>query len=410
MSVAMLARKRETAPAPRAKAPSKPASSSLRIREANDSFEREADRAASEVMAGSRVKREWSLSGISMGTPLQRKCACGGGSSERECKECQEKGRLQRRSDTSATVSAVPSEVHQVLRSPGRPLDAATRSFFEPRFGYDFSRVRVHTEARAAQSADSVHAVAYTVGRDIVFGEGNYAPTSGRGQELLAHELSHVIQQEGGSPPVESPALRLGAPRDSYELDASRVAGMVLHRGPGPHSNPKQKTGARGETASAHRPWVGIQRSPSFYVARQCLNPDICAKNKTKASCLQVSCGWNKTGVCGWPSIAVGCCCLGAKERPKVQEQESTAGEPAKKTSREDAARKLRELLPVWVVALIGVALLALLVACFATGVCEAGIILGGATVAVAAIIIAVLRHAGVEVRGGIGPGQVPTA
>src|SRR5262249_51739086 len=89
-----------------------------------------------------------------------------------------------------------------VLRSPGRPLDASTRAFIEPRFGHDFSQVRVHTDTRAAESARSVNALAYTVGRNVVFGAGQYAPQSYAGRRLIAHELTHVIQQ--GVQPIPS--------------------------------------------------------------------------------------------------------------------------------------------------------------------------------------------------------------
>jgi len=74
--------------------------------------------------------------------------------------------------------SAVPPVVNEVLRSPGRPLDATTRALMESSFGYDFSRVQVHTDARAAESARAVNALAYTVGRDVVFGAGQYDPSS----------------------------------------------------------------------------------------------------------------------------------------------------------------------------------------------------------------------------------------
>jgi hypothetical protein len=82
-----------------------------------------------------------------------------------------------------------------VLHTPGRPLDAATRAFMEPRLGGDFSRVRVHTDAQAGESARAVNALAYTVGRDIVFAAAQYAPTIAAGRSLLAHELIHTIQQ-----------------------------------------------------------------------------------------------------------------------------------------------------------------------------------------------------------------------
>lgn len=102
---------------------------------------------------------------------------------------------LQRAAVNEAPVQNVPSIVHEVLRSPGQPLDAETRTFFEPRFGHDFSQVRVHTDAKAATSAKSVNALAYTVGRDVVFGTGHYQPWTGEGRGLLAHELAHVAQQ-----------------------------------------------------------------------------------------------------------------------------------------------------------------------------------------------------------------------
>jgi hypothetical protein len=85
-----------------------------------------------------------------------------------------------------------------VLRSPGHALDEGVRSFMEPRFGQDFSRVRVRTDTRAAESAAAVSALAYTAGRDIVFGSGQYTPQTLAGRKLLAHELTHVIQQRGG--------------------------------------------------------------------------------------------------------------------------------------------------------------------------------------------------------------------
>jgi len=81
------------------------------------------------------------------------------------------------------------------LKTGGQPLPGAVRAFFEPRFGYDFSNVRIHTEVAAAQTADQMHALAYTVGPHIVFGPGQYAPNSSGGTRLLAHELTHVVQQ-----------------------------------------------------------------------------------------------------------------------------------------------------------------------------------------------------------------------
>lgn len=92
-----------------------------------------------------------------------------------------------------------PPIVHDVLNSPGQPLDSATRAFFEPRFGHDFSQVLVHVGERAEQSARDVNAHAYTVGHDIVFGAGKFSPATQEGRRLLAHELTHVVQQNRNS-------------------------------------------------------------------------------------------------------------------------------------------------------------------------------------------------------------------
>ena len=117
-----------------------------------------------------------------------------------EKEEHEEKGILNRFAASDQTPASIPPIVHDVLRASGQPLDTATRAFMEPRFGQDFSRVRVHTDARAAESARAVNALAYTVGRDVVFGAGQYAPGTPEGHRLIAHELAHVMQQlRGGS-------------------------------------------------------------------------------------------------------------------------------------------------------------------------------------------------------------------
>lgn len=118
----------------------------------------------------------------------------------------------------------MPPIVQEVLSSSGQPLDAATHAFMEPRFGHDFSRVRVHTDARAAESARAINALAYTVGRDIVFGSGQYAPSTHQGRRLMAHELTHVVQQ--GS--KEGAAIHIGSEEDPAERDARAVSEHVL--------------------------------------------------------------------------------------------------------------------------------------------------------------------------------------
>ena len=248
MSDAMLARKREAAPAPRAKAAASGASGGLRIGAPDDSFEREADRVADAVMAGRIARRDWSFSKVGVGTPLQRKCACGGpGGVDGQCEECKMAGTLQRRAADLATPSTVPPIVHEVLRSPGEPLDSDTREFFESRFGHDFGQVRVHTGDLSARSASAVSARAYTVGRDVVFGKGQYQPATSSGRKLLSHELAHVIQQRPVSNPAGS-SLSVEKPGSPTEVAADRaiqatrkegssmpeslVRGVLTHSGP----------------------------------------------------------------------------------------------------------------------------------------------------------------------------------
>ena len=97
----------------------------------------------------------------------------------------------------TATAPMAGDAVQATLSGTGAPLDQATRGFMESRFGHDFGRVRVHADSGAAASAHAVQARAYTVGQDVVFAAGQYAPTTSAGRRLLAHELAHVMQQTG---------------------------------------------------------------------------------------------------------------------------------------------------------------------------------------------------------------------
>jgi hypothetical protein len=126
-----------------------------------------------------------------------------------------------------------PSPVHEVVGSgAGSPLDTDTRTLMEDRLGQDFSDVRVHTDHKADESARSINAQAYTVGTDIVFRSGSYSPGSEAGQRVLAHELTHVVQQKAG--PVDgTPApggIRLSDPSDRFEQAAERAADQAMSR------------------------------------------------------------------------------------------------------------------------------------------------------------------------------------
>jgi len=121
-----------------------------------------------------------------------------------------QEGQIHRKmTGSSASRVAVPPVVHDLLRSPGQPLDPAARRFMEPRFGHDFSRVRVHADGLATKSALAVEALAYTVGKHIVFQTNKFNPGSHEGKALIAHELAHVIQQEANSVNAWPLSLRL---------------------------------------------------------------------------------------------------------------------------------------------------------------------------------------------------------
>ena len=167
------------------------------------------------------------------GGMLQRKCACGGSAGMAgACEECSSKRLSLQRSTRNSeretqNSGTVPSIVNEVLRSPGQPLDAETRAFMEPRFGHDFSQVHVHTDSKAAESAQAINALAYTVGRDVAFGAGQFAPHLAAGQKLLAHELTHTIQQSGDL--RSSPAtLEVTHPNDSTEREAVQASEMAM--------------------------------------------------------------------------------------------------------------------------------------------------------------------------------------
>jgi Domain of unknown function (DUF4157) len=170
----------------------------LSVSNPGDAAEREADRVAGEVMRMPEPQPGLTVQRSAPRGAAQRKCGCDGTGGD--CAECKEKNvsTLQRNASNHVEPKGVPSMVHDVLRSPGQSLDAQTRAFMEPRFNFDFSGVRVHTDDRAAQSARAVNASAYTLGPNIVFSAGQYDPQSAQGRRLVAHELTHVVQQHAG--------------------------------------------------------------------------------------------------------------------------------------------------------------------------------------------------------------------
>ncbi|GAC1649206.1 MAG: hypothetical protein NVS4B12_18100 [Ktedonobacteraceae bacterium] len=156
---------------------------------------------------------------------------------------------MQQRATNSAEFSAIPPIVHEVLHSSGQPLDAGTRAFMEPHFGHNFSNLRVHADAKAAESAHAVNALAYTVGRNVVFGSGQYAPGTHVGQKLLAHELTHVVQQRGAAYSNVQKKLAIGEIDDAYELEAEAHAANVVEK----HSDNTMQVKERPGLASLQR-------------------------------------------------------------------------------------------------------------------------------------------------------------
>lgn len=154
---------------------------------------------------------------------LQRACACNGSSGPSGgCAECRNKGTALRTAASSSRRELAPPIIHDVLRSTGQPLESSVRKSMERRFGHDFSRVRINTDSRANESAGSVNALAYTVGRDMVFGRGQYVPGTLHGTKLIAHELAHVVQQ--GDLQWAGVPLAIGSQHDAGEREAQEAA------------------------------------------------------------------------------------------------------------------------------------------------------------------------------------------
>jgi outer membrane protein OmpA-like peptidoglycan-associated protein len=183
---------------------------------------------------------------------LQRCCGSGaahaGGG---ECPAC----RAKREGTASATPGTAPQLVNDVLRAAGQPLSADVRADMEGRLGHDFSDVRVHTNPSAAESAHAVNAVAYTVGRDVVFGSGQFRPGTSAGRRLLTHELTHVVQQHGAERPAGP--LRIEPAATAAEHEAHAIAA-------GASTAPMATTVSTASTASriSPLPRIGVARCP----------------------------------------------------------------------------------------------------------------------------------------------------
>jgi len=244
---------------------SKAVQAKLRIGQPGDVYEQEADRVADEVMR--------------MPEPEM----------QRQVEEEEEEEMLQaknRENSTSEVSNNLESQIN-AIKGGGRPLAKSERAYFEPRFGTDFSRVRVHTGAQAAESARAVNAKAYTIGQDVTFGVGQYTPGTSEGRRLIAHELTHVVQQGGKSVFTHKKSLNVKDENHTLDKTISKDTiseDLMIARDelPGPMSLPEQPPMTMASWAPSERGRiavsialgeVGVREDPSGSNRGSCSDP-----------------------------------------------------------------------------------------------------------------------------------------
>jgi len=175
----------------------------LKIGQPNDIYEQEAERVAEQVMRMPEpVLQRQNKPDEEEEKPIQAKPVADQITPlvqrQPEVEEDEKEELLQTNKISGQNAEPTPDLESRInaFRSGGQPLAESERAFFEPRFGFDFGKVRVHTDSQASEAARAVKARAFTIGRDVVFGKGEYAPETGVGRQLMAHELTHVVQQE----------------------------------------------------------------------------------------------------------------------------------------------------------------------------------------------------------------------
>jgi hypothetical protein len=175
---------------------------------------------------------------------------------------------LQKTAGNASVTAAIeqqeePSLVKHVVGSGrGSPLDRETRGFMESRLGADFSDVRVHTDSKASESAKSVQAHAYTVGNDVVMQSDKYEPQSESGRRMLAHELTHVVQQRSG-PVAGTPApggIKISDPSDSFKQAAESSASRVMSTAVAPAATATAQTSVQRQEDEEEVQGTFVQR------------------------------------------------------------------------------------------------------------------------------------------------------
>jgi Domain of unknown function (DUF4157) len=393
----------------------------LVVNEPGDACEQEADRVADQVMR----MPELELSTAAAPPQLSRKCAA---CEEEEARALQTKAA----GSPEAVAGEAPSIVHDVLRSPGRPLDAAARIFMEDRFRHDFTGVRVHNDAGAASSARAINARAYTLGNDVVFGAGQYSPDSGDGRRLLAHELAHVVQQSGATAKKST----ISEARDPYQQPEPKAvddnASGRTTDSDSTHTAPIDRTPATQAALLEVNKYSGHSGAVLFRKNGESVHPeeqhcDDLSKDPT-ATCEGIILCLNELIEAlagrfdqfeGDPGhlqrikivqqilktlmvLAASTCKNGEFDKETEEEAQKWADRlpvQRKGPATDEQKKTLRERLPSvprWVWAVVGGVAAALIIACFATGVCEAGAILAAVGEVIGAIIVGAMRLAGI--------------
>jgi Domain of unknown function (DUF4157) len=250
----------------------------IEVGRTDDPLEREADSVAAHALSDERAVAH------------AKTCTCGG-----TCPACRRAAQAQRMPAPTTAATAETARVPPVVARPGEPLSAPDRAFFEPRLDADLSNVRVHADAAAAHSAETLGARAYVFGSDIVFGAGEYRPESPAGRRLLAHELAHVLQQrtrvqrqtvapedepaaEGAQEPETAPEAEERAPEGAdaespVEADAEEEAAAVPQEAAPAPGDKAIEVQSRGPAAPAAPPpvcdpdrdltWADFRGSPN---------------------------------------------------------------------------------------------------------------------------------------------------
>ena len=271
----------------------------LHIGPAGDAYEREADRVAAAVVGNGRAAPISEADG-----GVQRMCPeCEEELVQRMCSECQkeeEEELVQPKADGPSPSAASPAFEARLgsLRGSGRPLPADLRSFFEPRFGHDFGAVRVHTGNAAGEAAQEVSARAFTVGKDVVFGAGEWSPGTTSGKRLLAHELTHVVQQTPRE--ARRKPLLQRAPQEEGEA-APATEETVPETEPAPETTPGEPGTAPAAAEAAPAAAIVVDDAAEEVPEGQMKKSDFLARLRTEV------CAATEASLAGTAYSAQGC-------------------------------------------------------------------------------------------------------